>query len=71
MEIPANSRSQRQVVKKSTLHEQGDDGAYYASLTPEQRIGMVWSLTLTAWKFANPDGFEYRLSRHVASVERR
>ena len=71
METSSNSRSQRQLVKKSTLHEQGNDGAYYASLTPEQRIGMVWSLTLSAWKFANPDGFEHRLSRHVACVERR
>ena len=61
----------RSFVRKTTLSEQGNDHDYYASLTPEQRVAMVWPLTITAWKFAQPDGFESRLSRHVARVERR
>lgn len=61
----------RSVVRKTTLAQQGSDQDHYASLTPEQRVAMVWPLTITAWKFAHPDGFESRLSRHVASVERR
>ncbi len=62
---------QRPVVRKTTLSKQGSDQGDYASLTPEQRVAMVWPLTITAWKFAYPDGFESRLSRHVARVERR
>jgi len=61
----------RSVVRKTTLSQQGSDRDYYNSLTPEQRVAMVWQLTVTAWKLAHPDGFEPRLSRHVASVERR
>ena len=60
----------RQLVRKTTLEEQGSDAMYYNSLTPEQLVAMVWPLTLTAWKFAYPDGFEPRLSRHVARIER-
>ena len=62
---PDTPSTTRSVVRKTTLDAQGDDREYYASLTPEQRIAMVWPLTLAAWRFADPDGFEYRFSRHV------
>ena len=61
----------RSVVRKTTLSKEGSDQEHYASLTPEQRVAMVWPSTIMAWKFAYPDGFESRLSRHVACVERR
>ncbi len=70
MEDSKSNPAARQCVRKTTLEEQGDDALYYDSLTPEQRVAMVWPLTLSAWQFAFPDGFEHRLSRHVARVER-
>lgn len=70
MESSAQATNRRKIVK-TTLDDQGDDRSYYDSLTPAQRIALVWPLTITAWKFACPDGFEQRLSRHVTRVERR
>lgn len=54
--------SNRQIVRKLALSDEGNDPVY-SSLSAEQRVLMVWSLTLTAWKFANPNGFEPRLQR--------
>ncbi len=66
-----NQPENRRVVRKTILTDQGEDYRYYQSLSPEQRIAMLWQLTITAWKFAHPDGFEPRLLRHVVRVERR
>lgn len=63
--------SSRQQIVVSSLARQGDDREYYADLSPRERLAMVWPLTLTAWKFKYPDGFESRLSRHVTHVEQR
>lgn len=71
MDDAHETKVRRSFALKTKLSEQGDDRLYYASLTPEQRVAMVWPLTITAWKFRQPDGFEPRLSRHVARVERR
>jgi hypothetical protein len=62
--------SKRLVARKVTLADQGSD-AEYNDLTPEQRILLVWPLTLTAWRFKEPNGVQQRLPRHVACVERR
>ena len=43
----------------------------YDRLSPEQRVLMVWPLTLTAWKFKDPNVVQPRLSRHVGRIERR
>lgn len=60
----------RQIVRKTTLDDEGvlND---YAGFTPEQRLLMVWPITLTAWKFKDPHGVQQRLQRHVGRVERR
>jgi hypothetical protein len=57
-------------VRKSTLSEQGrEDDLADASM--EQRIGMVWQLTVDAWAMKGEDVTEQRLLRHVVSVKRR
>jgi hypothetical protein len=62
--------SNRQVLRKLDLSEEGTE-RIYSKLTAEQRVLMVWPLTLTAWKFAKPNGFEPRLQRNVSRIERR
>ena len=62
--------SHRQIVRKSTLLEE-EGSVDYQNLTREQRVLMVWPLTLGAWKFKEPNGFQPRLQRHVVRVERR
>ena len=58
------------IVRKLSLSEEGSE-VVYSKMTAEKRVLMMWPLTLTAWKFANPDGFEPRLQRHVTRIERR
>ena len=41
------------------------------SMTPEQRLEMVWPLTLEAWRFMGKPVDELRLQRHVVRVVRR
>jgi len=67
---PSPDLSARKIVRKLELSEEGNESVY-STLTAEQRVLMVWPLTLTAWKFTKPDGFEPRLQRHVARIERR
>jgi hypothetical protein len=41
------------------------------SMTPEQRLEMMWPLTLEAWRFMGIPVDELRLQRHVVRVVRR
>jgi hypothetical protein len=56
-------------VRVSGLHDPEDD-AYLRSLSPEERIAMVWPLTLQAWAFKEGLDHEPRLQRHVVRVVR-
>jgi hypothetical protein len=67
---PASNAEARRTLRKLSLSEEGSE-LVYSEMTPEQRVLMVWPLTLTAWKFAWPNGFEPRLQRHVSRIERR
>jgi hypothetical protein len=40
-------------------------------LTPEERLAMVWPLTVQAWAFKGVDVATSRLPRHVIRVARR
>ena len=59
----------RKTVRKISLSEEGVDREN-SSMTAEERILMVWPLTLAAWQFANPEGFESRVQRHIIRIER-
>lgn len=61
-------------VQRHRLQD-AEDNAYIRSLTPTQRILMVWPLTLQAWEFAHGTSKEGeigepRLRRDVVRVVR-
>lgn len=56
-------------VRKSTLEQQGQDNDY-ERMTPEQRLAMVWTLTVQAWMFKEGRWDEPRLRRDVVRVVR-
>jgi hypothetical protein len=47
-----------------------EDDSYVRSLTPAERMAMVWPLTLQAWEFKEGFDHEPRLQRHVVRVVR-
>ena len=57
-------------VRKSTLAEQGQEDDL-RDLTPGERIGMVWPLTVSAWAMKGENIAGQRLQRHVECVKRR
>jgi hypothetical protein len=44
---------------------------YWKSLSPAQRLEMMWQLTLDAWAFAGGTIAESRLPRHIVHIYRR
>ena len=62
-------RMDRTIVKRTTLEEQGK-GAGMLDATHVERVQMVWPLTLTAWKFKEPNVAQPRLQRHVVRTIR-
>ena len=67
----SNQPSNRSIIRKGSLQDEGRPDPNVLAMTFEQRVLMVWPLTLTAWKFKEPNGVQQRLQRHVARVERR
>ena len=65
-----DSRTNRSVIRKTTLQDQ-DDSGIIANATPAERIGMVWQLTLDAWTFLDANIAKSEFQRHVGRVERR
>jgi hypothetical protein len=56
-------------VRKSTLDRQGQDDEY-ERMTPGQRLGLVWKLTVQAWMFKEGRWDEPRLRRDVVRIVR-
>jgi hypothetical protein len=56
-------------VRRIELHEEGDE-SYLRSLTPAERMAMVWPITLQAWAFKEGLTGEPRLRRDVVRVVR-
>lgn len=40
----------------------------YAHLSPEERVGMMWELTQTAWAFMGHPDVDPTLQRHIGRV---
>lgn len=59
----------RSQIAISALTDQGRD-LPWSSLTPAERLAMVWPLTLEAWAFKDPSIVERRFQRHVVRVKR-
>lgn len=51
------------------LHDKEEDD-YIRSLSPSQRVEMVWQLTLQAWAFKEGLDYEPRLRRDVVRTIR-
>ena len=50
---------------------EGDDDDELRQMTPAERVGLMWQLTLDAWAFRGGFDAESRLSRHTVSVKQR
>ncbi|PZD75508.1 hypothetical protein C1752_00008 [Acaryochloris thomasi RCC1774] len=58
-------KTNRQIVRKTTLVD-AEALSDYADLSPEERLLMVWPLTVTAWKFKDPRRLsQYESSQHT------
>jgi hypothetical protein len=51
--------------------EEQAEREYWKSLTPAERVDMMWQLAIDAWSFMGETFAESRLPRHVVSVHRR
>ena len=60
----------RQIVRKSTLAEQGNEDDV-RNTTSEDRWGMMWQLAVDAWAMKGESVAEQEFLRHVECVERR
>lgn len=60
----------RQIVRKSTLAEQGNEADLRDS-TIEERWNMMWQLAVDAWAMKGENVAEQEFQRHVERVERR
>lgn len=61
---------ERAKIRKRPLHD-ADDHRDVADLTPGERMGMVWKLTLDAWAFMNrADEAERPMQRQVLRIRR-
>ncbi len=56
-------------VRRIALHEEGDE-PYLSSLSPAERIAMVWPITLQTWAFKEGPQGEPRLRRDVVRIIR-
>ena len=56
-------------VRKTTLARQGTERDV-RDLTPAERIAMVWTLSVQAWKFKEPTADERRLRRQIVRTIR-
>ena len=57
-------------VRRMSLAEEGQE-QYLRSLSPKERVAMVWPITLQAWAFKEALRDEPRLRRDVVRVIRR
>jgi len=64
-----DTHANRQIVRKSTLSEQGKENDL-RDTTAEERLKMMWQLALDAWAMKG-EKVEPRLPRHVVRIIRR
>lgn len=64
------SESDRQIVRKSTLAEQGQEDDLRGT-TVEDRWNMMWQLAVNAWAMKGINVAEQEFQRHVERFERR
>ena len=60
---------QRKIIRVQRLDEQGKDDELL-EFTPEERIQMVWQITMDTWAFTGEKVAQSRLPRHIVRVLR-
>ncbi|MBO0722102.1 MAG: hypothetical protein J2P41_14860 [Blastocatellia bacterium] len=60
----------RVLVRKTGLHESNESDDLKGK-SPQELIGMMWQLTLSAWSFKEKIDVEPRLQRNVVVLKRR
>ena len=53
---------------RSVEEEQQAEREYWATVTPAERLAMMWQLTLDVWVFTGDAGAESRLPRSVVRI---
>jgi hypothetical protein len=67
-----NSRSHvRTRVFHSFEEEARAEREYWKSLSPAERLDMMWQLTIDAWAFTGNQVAESRLPRHIVHIHRK
>ncbi len=61
--------NRRRQIRITTLSKQGQEQDLVNS-TPEERLAMMWQLTITAWLFKGERIAESGLSRHITNLQR-
>lgn len=59
----------RRSIRKRNLHDPEPND--YAHLTPEERLAMVWPLTVQTWAWQGIDVTQQEPQRHVVRLLRR
>ncbi|MEO7521352.1 MAG: hypothetical protein ABIW79_06000 [Gemmatimonas sp.] len=59
------------LVQRLRRGEEDSCDQVYLSLSPAERMGMMWQLALDAWTFTGHHQPESRLSRHTLVIQRR
>jgi hypothetical protein len=59
----------RQIVRKSTLAEQGQEDDL-RNTTVEERWNMMWQLAVDAWAMKGENVAEHEFQRHVERLKR-
>lgn len=65
-----DDRDRRRRIRRSTLREQGSETDLDGT-TAEERINMVWQLTLDAWAFMGKPVTDDRMQRDLIRIRRR
>ena len=68
--MDTNEHPDRQVVRKTTLHDESDNQDLIGT-TPAERLMMMWRIAQDCWSFVPGHDVEQEFQRHVARVERR
>ena len=69
-QVESEKLARRKVSRVGTLADE-DSEDDYLDWTPEQRLSIMWQLTLDAWSFTGKGDAQFRLQRDVAGVKRR
>ncbi len=57
--------------KTRLMRMRDDDGNPFVPGTPQERIGLIWELTVELWSLKGENIAERRLQRHITNIVRK